>query len=116
MTAANSLPPQTPYFHALQGDRYPRQDLIADYEDLTGRSLIVLIGSLENDLVAPFFDAVSDIERGTPLDLMLMSGGGDAEAALRIAKLCHADRTDFRVVVPDQAKSAATLLALAAES
>lgn len=108
-------PQQTPYYHALQSERYARQELIAQYENLTDRGLVVLIGALENDIVPPFVDALTDIDKGTPLDLLIMSSGGDAEAALRIAKLCHAGRDDFRVVVPDQAKSAATLLALAAE-
>ncbi len=51
-----------------------------------------------------------------PLDLMLTSLGGDGETAIRMAAMCHADRGDFRVIVPDTAASAATLLALAAES
>ena len=33
-----------------------------------------------------------------------------------MASMCHAERDDFRVIVPDTAASAATLLALAAES
>ncbi|MGH8872880.1 MAG: SDH family Clp fold serine proteinase [Acidimicrobiia bacterium] len=111
-----TAPEQTPYFYALQGDRYSRQELIREYEELTDRSLVVLIGQLDNEVIPPFVDAIGDIDRAGPLDLMLASPGGDAESALRIAKLCHAGRTDFRVVVPDQAKSAATMLALGAEA
>jgi Serine dehydrogenase proteinase len=108
-------PDQSPFFHALQADRYDRQAAIRTYEQHAKRNLVVLIGPLENGLVPPFVDALADIPPGEPLDLMLASPGGDAEAALRVAKLCHAGRDDFRVVVPNQAKSAATLLALAAE-
>jgi ClpP class serine protease len=110
------MPEQSPYFHAIQAERYSRQELITQYEGTTSRNLVVLIGPIENDVIPPFVDAIGDIERTSPLDLMVMSPGGDAEAALRIAKLCHAGRDDFRVVVPDQAKSAATLLALGAEA
>ena len=46
---------------------------------------------------------------------MLTSPGGDGETAKRMATMCHADRDDFRVIVPEAAKSAATLLAIAAE-
>lgn len=110
-----SVPDQSPYFHALQADRYDRQSAIRSYEEHTGRNLVVLAGSLDSAVVPPFVDALADVPDGDPLDLMVASSGGDAEAALRIAKLCHASRDDFRVVVPDQAKSAATMLALAAE-
>jgi hypothetical protein len=67
-------------------------------------------------VVTPFADAIFDAGSEAPLDLMLNSLGGDAETALRMAAMCHADRDDFRVIVPDTAASAATLLALAAES
>jgi len=109
-------PEQTPYFHALQSERYNRQELIRQYEAATSRSLVVLLGALDNDVIPPFADAIGDIDKTGPLDLMLRSPGGDAESALRIAKLCHSARDDFRVIVPDQAKSAATMLALGAES
>lgn len=105
--------PKSPFFEALNADRYDRQGIIRQYEELTGRSLIVYIGEIASDIVPPFNDAV--LEATDKLDLMLASLGGDAEAALRMAKACHANRADFRVIVPDQAKSAATMLALAAE-
>ena len=109
-------PIQSPFFRALQADRYERQEHIRRYEDTADRSLIVFCGPIVPDLITPFADAVLDAANDKPLDLMLTSLGGDAETALRLASMCHADRDEFRVIVPDTAASAATLLALAAES
>lgn len=51
----------------------------------------------------------------TEIDLWLESGGGDAHAAYKIALLLRSRARTLRVVVPDYAKSAATLLSLAAD-
>lgn len=109
-------PPQSPFFRALQRDRYERQEHIRRYEDSTGRSLVVFCGPITPEVIAPFADAINDVDKDAPLDLMLTSFGGDGETALRMASMCHTDRKEFRVIVPGVAASAATLLALAAES
>ncbi|MCY4176219.1 MAG: ATP-dependent Clp protease proteolytic subunit [Acidimicrobiaceae bacterium] len=109
-------PTQSPLFRAVESDRYGRQAGICKYEELTGRSLIVFYGKIDHSVIAPFADAVGEAQQEKPLDLMLTSPGGDAETAVRLARMCHAERQDFRVIVPDTAASAATLLALAAES
>ncbi len=106
----------TPFFRATQAHRYERQQALRDIEDETGRAVVVFYGPMHHAVVAPFQDAIGDIPSDTPLDLMLTSPGGDAETALRLAMMCHAGRSDFRVIVPETAASAATLLALAAES
>jgi hypothetical protein len=49
------------------------------------------------------------------IDLWLESGGGDAHAAYKLALLLRAHARRLCVIVPDYAKSAATLLALAAD-
>lgn len=108
-------PLQSPFFRAIHTPRYQRQDSIKAYEQATGRSLMVFWGPITPDIITPFADAVGDVSAGNPFDLMLSSLGGDGETALRMAAMCHADRNDFRVIVPDTAASAATLLALAAE-
>lgn len=51
----------------------------------------------------------------TEIDVWLDSGGGDASAAYKIALLLRSRAKKLRVVVPDYAKSAATLLSLAAD-
>ena len=112
----DGVPPQSAFFRATEASRYARQAEIRDYESFTGRVLVVFWGPIRSEVVVPFADAINDVGPGHPLDLMVTSFGGDAEAAIRIATMCHAERDDFRVIVPDTAASAATLLALAAES
>lgn len=51
----------------------------------------------------------------TEIDLWLESPGGDAHAAYKIALLLRSRARKLRVVIPDYAKSAATLLSLAAD-
>lgn len=109
-------PTQSPFFRATEAARYERQALIRQYEADTQRTLIVFWGPIEPPVITPFADAVGDIRQKDPLDLMLTSLGGDGETAIRMASMCHAEREDFRVIVPDTAASAATLLAIAAES
>ena len=109
-------PSQSAYFRALQSSRYERQKKIYDYEESTGRSLVVFWGPITTNVITPFADAINDVPSDCALDVMLTSYGGNGEVALRLATMCHAEREDFRVVVPDTAASAATLLALAAES
>lgn len=112
----SETPMQSPFFRATESDRYARQDQIRQYEASTDRSLIIFWGPIQPAVITPFADAIGDVPPEEPLDLMLTSLGGDGETAFRMAAMCHADRTDFRVIVPDTAASAATLLALAAES
>ena len=108
-------PLQTPLFHAAQAPRYQRQEAIRSYEESTGRSLVVFRGIITKFFIPYFQDAITDVARGHPLDLMVTSPGGDPETALRMAKICRDGRHDFRVIIPETAASAATLLALAAE-
>lgn len=109
-------PPQSPFFRATESVRYQRQEQIRHYEVDSGRSLVVFWDPIRSSVITPFADAVNDVPAESPLDLMLTSFGGDGEAAIRMASMCHAQREDFRVIVPDTAASAATLLALGAES
>ena len=58
-------------------------------------------------------DAIGECER---LDLMINSGGGSGEAAEKLVEMCRAHcREEFRVIVPNFAKSAATMIALGAD-
>ena len=51
----------------------------------------------------------------TEIDLWLESPGGDAHVSYKIALLLRSYTPKLRVIVPDYAKSAATLLSLAAD-
>ena len=112
----SSTPPPSPFFRALQAGRYERQEAIRTYEESSSRSLIVFNGPVIPQVITPLADALNDIERDEPLDLMVTSLGGDGETAFRMASMCHSERGDLKIIVPDIAASAATLLALAAET
>lgn len=68
--------------------------------------------------IPPFVDLLHDVEEGDDLDLMLETPGGDIDQAERIVLLCRktiGKEAVFRAVVPDSAKSAGTLIAVAAD-
>jgi len=106
----------TPLFHAENERRYIRQDAIRNYEQDTGRSLVVFWGPILSLAITEFTDAIRDTPQGAPLDVMVTTIGGDGETALRMASICRAERDDVRVIVPDMAYSSGTILALAADT
>lgn len=57
-------------------------------------------------------DQVKEPREEVEIDLWLESAGGDAHAAYKLALMLRSAASHIRVVVPDVAKSAATLLAL----
>jgi len=120
MTPIN-IPLQTPLFHAIQKERYSRRQLIEEIQSETQRELIVYIANLQhpgggidrNDVLA-FGDLLED-KANVDLDLLLQSPGGDIDVAEKIMYMCTRKAKSFRVIVPESAKSAATLIALAAD-
>lgn len=108
-------PSQSPLYYATNESRYTRQEDIREYEQFAGRSLIVFWGRILPGIKPLFFEAIEDIDPCDPLDLMITSPGGSGEVALSMARGCQESRADFRVIVPDRAASAGTLLALAAD-
>lgn len=114
--------PQTPLYRALRSDRYARQQAIAAIENRTGRQLVIYEANLwsgrsnlgEED-IHPFVDLLSRVEPGGNVDLLLHSPGGDIDAAEKIVYMCRETASGFRVIVPEYAKSAATLIALASD-
>ena len=111
-----SNPPQSPVFHAGNADRYERQSMIGAYEQsqTCPCRLAVLVGPIIDDSITLFEDIIYDLDPKEDLHLMLSSPGGDGEAAVRLARSIQAHCREFTVIVPNQAKSAATLLALSA--
>ena len=122
MAAQGADFPQTPLFRALGSDRYARQQAIASIEALAGRQLIVYEANLwsnrsnlgEED-IQPFVDLLSRVTANANVDLLLHSPGGDIDAAEKIVYMCRETAGGFRVIVPEYAKSAATLIALASD-
>lgn len=115
------VPKQTPLYHALERARYTRQELIRDLEETTGRQVICYVGS-PGAAISPvdvpgFVDLLHDVAPGRDVDLVLHTPGGDIDQAERIVKLCRkrVGSAGFRIVVPNSAKSAGTLMCLAAD-
>lgn len=114
-------PTKTPLFQAVHADRYQRQSLIKDIEAETGRRLICYVSGEEcivsRDDTMPFVDLLHNVPEGADLDLLLHTGGGDMDAAEKLISMVR-NRVGIghlRVVVPDYAKSAGTLIALGAD-
>jgi len=114
------LPEYTPLFYAQEKGRYFRHDFIKKIQDETQRTLLVYFadvrhpdGGIDRDDIAPFGDL---LERSSPdIDLLIHSAGGDIDAAEKIVYMCRHRAKTLRVIVPEYAKSAATLIALAAD-
>lgn len=121
--AKNSLPTfRTPLYNALQSDRYARQEAISSIEKLTRRQLLIYEDNiwskrsgLGEDDIQPFGDLLVRLSHGQDFDLLLQSPGGDIDAAEKIVYMCRQIGGGFRVIVPEYAKSAATLIALASD-
>src|SRR6266540_4153083 len=116
------VPGQTPLYSALEQTRYTRQDRITQIESRSDHRLVCYVAgpaaSISSADIPPFVDLLDDIVEGEHLDLLLHSNGGDIDQAERIVMMCRKkigpDAT-FRVIVPDSAKSAATLIAIGAD-
>ena len=109
-----ALPPQSPLFHAVQSARYERQGIIRSYEASHNCRLIVLIDTIFPPSVTLFEDLLYDADPSEDLHLLLASPGGDGETAVRLVRASQARCRELTVIVPDAAKSAATLLAMGA--
>ena len=96
---------------------------IKEVEDVTNRALIVYVANFMNPFgaitpmdIVPFEDVLRTLGDVKEVDLLINSPGGDINAAEKIVTLMR-DRFDsIRVIVPNQAKSAATLIATASDS
>jgi serine dehydrogenase proteinase len=89
----------------------------ASSQFLKNNNAIVLIESegLFPELLYSFNKLIRKLPPGNGIDLILHSLGGTTDTASAIASLCRVRFGGFRVMVPFLAKSAATLLTLAAD-
>jgi hypothetical protein len=117
-----ALPRQTPLFRAIHIARYRRQEVIRHIQDATGRRLVCYVSeyaTLTRDDVLPLMDTLHRVPIGAELDFMLNTPGGDIDAAVKMAGILRrrvAGTGKFRVIVPDFAKSAGTLICIGADS
>ena len=108
------FPSQSPLYHAANADRYDRQEAIRAYEQKFGCCLIVMIDAIFQPSVTQFEDLIYDADPAVDLHLLLNSPGGEGETAIRLVRAAQARCRELTVIIPDHAKSAATLLALGA--
>jgi hypothetical protein len=117
------VPPisKTPLYQAIHAARYQRQALIREIEVLTGNKLICYIAGIsapvDREDVVCFVDLLHNITYDQNVDLMLHTGGGDIDAAEKLMAMIRkkVSTGQVRVIVPDYAKSAGTLMALGAD-
>lgn len=114
---------KTPLFVANNAARYQRQSLIKEIEERTSRKLLCYVGGneaeIERDDTVGFVDLLHNIPKDAKIDLVLHTIGGDIDVAEKLIKMVQAragGAQNIRVIVPDFAKSAGTLMSLGADS
>lgn len=113
---------KTPMFAAMHASRYQRQTLIREIEAQTGAVLICYVSGqhceIEQADTIGFVELLHNVERGGSIDLLLHTSGGDVDAAEKLINLVRArlgKAGRLRVIIPDAAKSAGTLMTLGAD-
>lgn len=113
---------KTPMFEALHASRYHRQEMFRKIQDLTGSPLIAYVGGpdslIERSDTVYFNDLLYRLRVNTSIDLLLHTPGGDIDAAEKLMSILRlrVGIGRLRVIVPDFAKSAGTLMAIGADS
>jgi hypothetical protein len=106
---------RTPLFTAEHSLRYARQQLIREYEEAFEVNLIVVIDAIFARGTTYLEELIFDLDAAKPLHVLFASPGGDGETAIRMVRSLQARCSELTVLVPDQAKSAGTLLCLGAD-
>ena len=106
---------RSPLYEAHHAPRYERQSLIRQYQDAYDCRLVVLIDYLFTESIRLFEETLFDANPEQDLHVMLYTLGGDGETALRLVHQAQSRCKNLTVIVPDQAKSAGTLLVLGAD-
>lgn len=119
-TASLAAPTKTPMYVATNSARYQRQALIKSINQMHGHPLICFVcgpqASINRDDTLGFVDLLHNTVLNEDLDLLLHTPGGNVDAAEKLINLIHTKVGigTLRVIVPDFAKSAGTLMALGA--
>lgn len=102
----------TPLYRAQNEDRYLRQTLIRQYQDDYDCNLVVMIDQIMPESVTLMAELLHGLDDTRDLHLLLCSPGGDGETAVRLARMAQASCRKLMIIVPESAKSAATILTL----
>jgi len=100
-----------------------RQELIRSIQEKKKNTKIITYFSkyghpaamINPDDTKPIDDLLRSIDFAENLELIIHSSGGLPENARKIIKMCREYCKNFTIVVPDAAKSAATIIALGAD-
>ena len=111
---------KTPMFTATHAGRYQRQALLKEIEAKQSDAELICYVSgdlreIERDDALGFVDLLHNVPVAKNIDLLLHTVGGDVDAAQKLIEMVHArlgQTGRLRVIVPDFAKSAGTLMAL----
>lgn len=118
---AKSAPVKTPLYKAIHSARYQRQAVVRAIEERTGRTLLCYVAGsgapISREDAIGFVDLLHNVHGPAPLDLLLHTGGGDIDAAEKLITMMRAKAGNelLRIIVPDSAKSAGTLMVLGAD-
>ena len=107
-------------FTATHAGRYQRQALLKEIEAKQSDAELICYVSgdlreIERDDALGFVDLLHNVPVAKNIDLLLHTVGGDVDAAQKLIEMVHArlgQTGRLRVIVPDFAKSAGTLMAL----
>lgn len=99
-----------------------RQELMRKIRAKTGRYVVVYIALLTHpnafiqpDDVMPLQEVLKGIPPNAPIELVISSGGGLPDTVEKLRDMCRDGRAGFTTVVPNYAKSAATLWCLGSD-
>jgi serine dehydrogenase proteinase len=115
-------PTKTPLYQAINALRYQRQAVITNIQERIRRRLICYVAGneapVDRDDTVGFVDLLHNVPGQCDVDLLLHTGGGDIDAAEKLISMVRTKvgTATLRVVVPDYAKSAGTLMALGADT
>jgi serine dehydrogenase proteinase len=114
-------PVKTPMYQAMNAERYLRQAKIKQIQEPNGARLLCYVAGsrapIMRDDVVGIIELLHNVARDSNIDFLLHTGGGDIDAAEKISSMVRTTvgKGRLRVIVPDFAKSAGTLIALAAD-
>jgi hypothetical protein len=122
ISQAVPAPSKTPLFQSIHAVRYQRQALIQTIESRTNCPLICYVAGIDagihRDDVIGFVDLLHNITPNEDLDFLLQTPGGDTDAADKLISMVRTKvgTGRLRIIVPDFAKSAGTLMVLGADT
>jgi len=104
-----------------------RQPLLAEYKAIRKRDVLTLVTSTKEpaehfaaqiavDLLPVFYSLLKNPAEHKAIDLILYSAGGQIDAPWAIVNLIREFYNEFNVLAPSKAHSAATLIALGADT